>query len=288
MEDIGNAADVAIVKTGGKSDQYMSVERLVSGNEFSGMPCLADAAWFAADVYKEEVGIIEGWSCIEDFDVPKSRWGDSLWYELRPRLRGLKLRLWTSDTEFEGRYSAVIAFKGTSKWYDWASNAHAIVRWFPVRDQYWQTRDQIRRAVGRIRTKCGDDTQIVAVGHSLGGGLAQHACYFDEAIETTIAFNSSPVTGWRALPAKCRQNLDVRDVHIFRIHQDDEALDGFRRIMTALYGFTPRRTRAEKFTYIQLHFPCEDGGQVTSFEAISRHGMERIAQGLRLAKTQGS
>ena len=89
----------------------------------------------------------------------------------------------------------VIAFRGTvgGDKGDWESNFHWILRAFPIYDQYDQVRDHIRDFVDHIeRDKCyrPGSTEITAVGHSLGGGLAQLAAYSDQRIRRVLRLRS--------------------------------------------------------------------------------------------------
>ena len=96
---------------------------------------------------------------------------------------------------------AVIAFRGTvgGNRGDWESNFHWILRAFPIYDQYEQVRDHVGDFIGHIeRDSCyrKGATEIIAVGHSLGGGLAQLAAYSDHRIRRVYAFDPSMVTGF--------------------------------------------------------------------------------------------
>jgi hypothetical protein len=109
----------------------------------------------------------------------------------------------------------VIAFRGTMQGNrgDWESNFHWILRAFPVYDQYDQVRDHIGDFVAHIeRDKCyrAGSTQITAVGHSLGGGLAQLAAYSDPNIRRVYAFDPSMVTGYYSVDPRNRdENVKV-------------------------------------------------------------------------------
>ena len=96
---------------------------------------------------------------------------------------------------------AVIAFRGTvgGDKGDWESNFHWILRAFPIYDRYDQVRDHVGDFIGHIeRDNCYRErvTEVVAVGHSLGGGLAQLAAYSDHRIRRVYAFDPSMVTGY--------------------------------------------------------------------------------------------
>ncbi|MBI1866706.1 MAG: DUF2974 domain-containing protein [Methylocystis sp.] len=112
---------------------------------------------------------------------------------------GLAFQVWSRR---EGRRcsEAAVVFRGTdaNSLGDWLSNFHGVTRLLPVNDQYEQVQTHMDRIVRRMRTlPCiASSTRIVAVGHSLGGGLAQQAAYVSPAIHQVYAFDSSPVTGW--------------------------------------------------------------------------------------------
>jgi hypothetical protein len=84
---------------------------------------------------------------------------------------------------------------------------------------------------------------ITFVGHSLGGGLAQHAAYAISACDATraITFNTSPVTGWFFLD----RNKEVRnpDPIIVRAYNDREVLSYLRSLTTLVNE--PREHRVD-------------------------------------------
>jgi hypothetical protein len=89
----------------------------------------------------------------------------------------------------------VIAFRGTDarQISDWVSNFRIFTRLLPIDDEYDQVRrniDHIVRTLTRDRCYREGRTRIIAVGHSLGGGLAQLAGYANNKIRTVYAFNS--------------------------------------------------------------------------------------------------
>ena len=69
---------------------------------------------------------------------------------------------------------------------------------FGIKDQYKQVQDHIAAFIRDIEDDpCygGNKTTIVAVGHSLGAGLAQHANYADGRIKRIYEFDPTFVTG---------------------------------------------------------------------------------------------
>jgi pimeloyl-ACP methyl ester carboxylesterase len=91
---------------------------------------------------------------------------------------------------------AVVVFRGTvaSSYDDWLANLHWFHRMTPVADYYDQARGNIDAVVAAaVKQGCG--RRIIAVGHSLGGGLAQHVSYAHPKIRNVYAFDPSLVVG---------------------------------------------------------------------------------------------
>jgi len=91
---------------------------------------------------------------------------------------------------------AVVLFRGTvaASADDWLANFHWFHRMTPIDDYYDQARGNIGQVVA-IAEKQGCARRIIAVGHSLGGGLAQHVAYANKKIRTVYAFDPSFVIG---------------------------------------------------------------------------------------------
>jgi pimeloyl-ACP methyl ester carboxylesterase len=91
---------------------------------------------------------------------------------------------------------AVVVFRGTvaSQVDDWLANFHWLHRLTPFDDYYDQARGNIANVVEKAEG-LGCAGRIIAVGHSLGGGLAQHVSYADERIRTAYTFDPSFVIG---------------------------------------------------------------------------------------------
>lgn len=92
------------------------------------------------------------------------------------------------------RFSIMVVFRGTDKWTDWISNAGYFTQMFNPWDQYRAARNLFMSVRTRARAAAaGMPVEYLAVGHSLGGGLARHlATAFP--CTSAIVFNSSFVS----------------------------------------------------------------------------------------------
>jgi hypothetical protein len=136
------------------------------------------------------------------------------------RLPGIAYQVWRRNDCKE----IVIAFRGTEfeRLDDWMSNLHWFTRPLPIRDQYQQVRDNIKRIVKKAKAGCAGTPTIVAVGHSLGGGLAQQASYADENIRYVYAFDPSFVTGYSDTLEQSRANSKGHKID--RVYEHGEIL----------------------------------------------------------------
>lgn len=156
----------------------------------------------------------------------------------KPAVDGLGVQVWLQNRAV--CTEAVVAFRGTvgGSEGDWVSNLHWLTRNLPVYDQY----DQVRDHVGDFLAKLDGQpcyrpgpTLIVAVGHSLGGGLAQLASYADKNVRRVYAFDPSMVTGFYS------SKLEGRDHNVVghrteRVYEHGEIL-AYPRLL--LRQFTP-------------------------------------------------
>lgn len=117
----------------------------------------------------------------------------------------------------------VIAFRGTNfhELDDWQSNLHWLTRLTALRDQYEQVRAHIGWIVDKVVGNC-PNTEVVAVGHSLGGGLAQLAAYTDRRIRSVYAFDPSFVTGSSDHPVQSA--INSRGHRVERVYEHGEIL----------------------------------------------------------------
>ena len=131
-----------------------------------------------------------------------------------------------------------VAFRGTvgATWSDWLSNVDPISHHF-ADDYYLQLRRNINAIIRRINNldcykRAPRRPQIVSVGHSLGGGLAQFAALANKPSEPRIAkvfaFDSSPVTG-ASLIDKQTLSQNAEGLEIDRVYQTGEVLARVRQ-----------------------------------------------------------
>jgi pimeloyl-ACP methyl ester carboxylesterase len=164
-----------------------------------------------------------------------------------------------------------IAFKGTifTSYADWVANA--VPRWFRADDHYRQLRRNIDAIVNKITElpcyRRAGSTQIVTVGHSLGGGLAQFAGLANKRIKKVFAFDPSPVTGANLLDKKLReQNAD--HLEIDRIYQSAEVLAWVRPFIQQFPAASSPCVRTVPFDVSQ------------PINVIGLHSMNGLARGI--------
>lgn len=176
---------------------------------------------------------------------------------------------------------AVVAFRGTvgGNEGDWESNFHWILRVLPtpVYDQYDQVRDHVGDFIGRIeRDPCyrRGSTQITAVGHSLGGGLAQLAAYSDPRIRRVYAFDPSMVTGFYSVDPPHRDR-NVQGLRIERVYELGEVLAYGRLIMLHSIPLSPCNPRVVSVRFRVFHGAPIELHSLTDLD----NGLLRVGRG---------
>lgn len=131
---------------------------------------------------------LEGWEQLRGWGYPKA---------CNAALNGLYYEVW-GKMDSEGVIFIAVVFRGTVPRLlaHWCSNLRSVESPIcdPNSDQYLSIAPLIDDVLSGLYDEWGPDRYIVAVGHSLGGGLAELAgrsSYIDQA----FVFDSSPVTG---------------------------------------------------------------------------------------------
>ncbi|MEI9805325.1 MAG: hypothetical protein WDN48_13955 [Pseudolabrys sp.] len=180
---------------------------------------------------------------------------------------GLEYHVWRN-----GCREAVVAFRGTdaNEIGDWLTN----FRWFiarPLFDQYDQVQNAIPAEIDKIyKTGCRP-RRIIATGHSLGGGLAQHAAYSDPRIGYVYAFDPSPVTAFFGVPMPVR-SAAAEQLGIDRIYQAGEILSLPRYLASGVFPSSQCRPRVRIVRF----------ATVTAPSLIERHRMDHMTDGLTM------
>jgi hypothetical protein len=151
---------------------------------------------------------------------------------------GLFFRVWQRPHAM-GSDDVVIAFRGTSNRPDWMyGNLWWITRFFAQDNQYSRSTRLLEVVLKNLHEHAQaagkPDPRIVVTGHSLGGGLAQHALYNFPSIKQAVVFDPSPATayvdsrhGKEVLACECDSELKT-EAKIIRVYESDEILSRVR------------------------------------------------------------
>jgi len=113
---------------------------------------------------------------------------------------------------------------------------------------------------------------MVAVGHSLGGGLAEHVAYAHPKVDNVFAFDSSPVTGFRSVPRR-ESNENRKNVKISRVYEKGEILAFIRGLVRWVI---PLSVKDPEIVEIRFNFR---GWEV--FGAVRQHSMVQLGLDLQ-------
>lgn len=131
-----------------------------------------------------------------------------------------------------------------------------------------------------LRSAGGDAIRIVATGHSLGGGLAQHFAHTFKQASTTstgprvsevYAFDPSPVTGWFSAADPPRSH-NAKDLVVHRIFEHGEIL-AYVRLLTSRLA-----TSAKNPSIWEYRYNFDDKANI-----VKNHSMRSLACGLARA-----
>lgn len=168
---------------------------------------------------------------------------------------GLFVEVWENSTSPQ---TIAVVFRGTEfdSVPDWRSNLRWFARFIPnYEDQYTllakylgvEFVEEIVERKPQLKGGGGSGPiRVVATGHSLGGGLAQHFAYSlplnSKGIETprvshVYAFDPSLVTGWYSVENTEQRDRNAERLEIDRVFEHGEVLAYFRLLQS--YVFPP-------------------------------------------------
>lgn len=166
-------------------------------------------------------------------------------------VNGLGIQIWKKAGANNRCSEVVFVFRGTDakSLGDWLSNLHWVTRILPLHDQYEQVQDHLPNylnALGHCRR-----APVVAIGHSLGGGLAQHAAFVDPRIKRVYVFNPSVVTG--SSDRHVNWEIHRRGLTIERIYEHGEILAYLRYVQRQFLPPTRCNPRIVHVRFNRLH-----------------------------------
>jgi hypothetical protein len=185
----------------------------------------------------------------------------------------LYFEVWESEAS---PLRVVVVFRGTDSLKDWRSNLRWILRFVPWwEDQYHfvsrRVGEEFSRRILSNQAKYQGAT-VLATGHSLGGGLAQHFAYSLEPsprvprVSRVFAFDPSPVTGWSSVKSDVRQ-ANAKGLKTDRIFEHGEILAYVRLLLSYV---NPPPAIDPSVSEVRYNF-------VPSINPLTSHSMRQLA-----------
>lgn len=169
----------------------------------------------------------------------------------------------------------VLAFPGMDlrNWADWWAALRWATRHVPaLDDKFRQVRANTRGLIEWLRSRHGPSFRLIAVGHSLGGGLAQQAAYATGGFDEVLAFNPTFVTGWFETATEAERRANSHGLHIFRIYEDGEVLAFLWHLVE--WRFPLARQPNPRITRIRTHF-------YSGFAPLQKHKIVEMSNSLQ-------
>jgi hypothetical protein len=198
------------------------------------------------------------WTLWEELPLLRSRGDEGA---AAAEMRGVHLRAEVWSSEKEGKIIAAFGGTAATSLQDWKAN----LRWLLARshDQYQVLTDTFVPAfVGAYKKRSNDPggewmrtAQVIAAGHSLGGGLAQRFAYSltshdgVPAVKEVYAFDPSPVSGKREIPEWKHQ---AQGLTIYRIYNRGEILASLRSL--SMFVESPPESQGQRWIDIRYRY----------------------------------
>ncbi|WGF90158.1 lipase family protein [Marinivivus vitaminiproducens] len=190
---------------------------------------------------------------------------------------GLRYRIWLNETA--SKQKIVVAFRGTDGIGGWVSNFRVLQSFLPfVNDHYEQVREITPRIIRNIK-KAYPTAELIATGHSLGGGLAEQAAYWGngsreeskepsgETFSKVYGFNPSIVTGRFTTDERIVKNATF-DLNVYRIFERGDLLQTFSLLLN---NFVPLGQENPRVSEVIFNFNSNrDGTQSSGDHSINR------------------
>ena len=204
---------------------------------------------------------------------------------------GLYLEVW--EKEFSSPPVIAIIFRGTdASLMDWLTN----LRWFWLipffRDQYTivaqdfgqELIDHLAKKMRGTNSDNYTEVKIIAAGHSLGGGLAQHFAYALPGrilsdgsevprVSEVYAFDPSPVTGWFSVKDKHQRMVNVSSLKIDRIFEHGEFL-AYIRLLLSFAIPPPEWVREVRYNFVKSANPFKSHSPRILARGLMKYGKQ--------------